>query len=69
MIKKMPAGDSLRRRLEESARDRVHQFLLDYGTVRGALVHGTRMVREMRINHELEAVSYTHLTLPTIYSV
>lgn len=56
MIKKMPAGDSLRRRLEESARDRVHQFLLDYGTVRGALVHGTRMVREMRINHELEAL-------------
>jgi molecular chaperone Hsp33 len=56
VIKKHPAGDSLRRRLEENARDRVYQFLLDYGTVRGALVHGTRLVREMRVNHELDAL-------------
>ena len=25
--------------------------------------------RELEITHELAAVSYTHLTLPTIYSV
>jgi molecular chaperone Hsp33 len=56
MIKKLPVGDSLRRRLEENARDRMYQFLLDYGTVRGALVHGTRLVREMRVNHELGAL-------------
>jgi molecular chaperone Hsp33 len=56
VIKKHPAGDSLRRRLEENARDRVYQFLLDYGTVRGALVHGTRLVREMRVNHELDVL-------------
>jgi molecular chaperone Hsp33 len=56
MIKRLPAGDSLRRRLEENALDRVYQFLLDYGTVRGALVHGTRLVREMRVNHELDAL-------------
>lgn len=56
MIKKVPAGDSLRRRLEENARDRVYQFLLDYGTVRGAMVHGTRLVREMRVNHELDTL-------------
>jgi molecular chaperone Hsp33 len=56
MIKRLPSGDSLRRRLEENARDRVYQFLLDFGTVRGALVHGTRLVREMRVNHELEVL-------------
>ncbi len=51
--KKKPYGDNLREQLLHSARDRLHLFLLDYGSVRGALVHSTRMVNEMRANHEL----------------
>jgi molecular chaperone Hsp33 len=53
MIKKVPEGESLRRRIEESVKDRLYHFLLDYGSVRGALLHGTRLVGEMRANHEL----------------
>jgi molecular chaperone Hsp33 len=53
LTKRAPEGDSLRRRLEESAKDRLYHFLLDYGAVRGALLHAGRLVNEMRANHEL----------------
>lgn len=53
MKKKKPYGDTLRQKLEASSRDRLYSFLLDFGGIRGALVHATRMVNEMRANHEL----------------
>jgi molecular chaperone Hsp33 len=53
LIKRVPEGESLRRRLEESVKDRLYHFLLDYGAVRGALLHAGRLVNEMRANHEL----------------
>jgi molecular chaperone Hsp33 len=53
MEKKPLAGENLKDRLKASARDRLHRFLLSDGEVRGALVHGTRLVQEMRANHEL----------------
>ncbi len=53
MIKQVPEGESLRRRLEQSVKDRLYHFLLDYGAVRGALLHAGRLVGEMRANHEL----------------
>ena len=53
MIKKVPEGESPRRRLEQSVKDRLYHFLLDYGSVRGALLHAGRLVSEMRANHEL----------------
>ena len=53
MIKKVPEGESLRCRLEQSVKDRLYHFLLDYGSVRGALLHAGRLVSEMRANHEL----------------
>ena len=53
MIKKMPYGANLKEQLLANARDKLHRFLLLQGTVRGAIVHGTRMVNEMRANHEL----------------
>ena len=53
MIKKMPYGENLKEQLLANARDKLHRFLLLDGTVRGAIVHGTRMVNEMRANHEL----------------
>ena len=36
-----------------SAKDRIYNFLLADGAVRGAILHGTQMVNEMRANHEL----------------
>ena len=53
MIKAALAGESLKERLLASAKDRIFNFLLADGVVRGAILHGTRMVNEMRANHQL----------------
>ena len=36
-----------------SAKDRLYNFLLADGAIRGAILNGTRMINEMRVNHEL----------------
>jgi molecular chaperone Hsp33 len=51
--KKKPYGNTLREQLEASSKDRLYSYFLDFGGIRGALVHATRMVNEMRANHEL----------------
>jgi redox-regulated HSP33 family molecular chaperone len=51
--KKKLYGDNLREQLEASSRDQLYSFFLDFGGIRGALVPATRMVNEMRANHEL----------------
>jgi molecular chaperone Hsp33 len=53
MIKKQPYGKTIKEQHQASARDRVHRFFLADGQVRGAVLHGTRMVNEMRANHAL----------------
>ena len=53
MIKKQLPAESLKQRLQANAKDRLHNFLLADGAVRGAILHGTHMVNEMRANHEL----------------
>jgi molecular chaperone Hsp33 len=53
MEKKKPYGDTLREQLLASAKDRLHRFLLADGAIRGAIMNGTRMVNEMRANHQL----------------
>ena len=53
MIKTTLEGESLKERLLASAKDRIYNFLLADGAVRGAILHGTRMINEMRANHEL----------------
>jgi molecular chaperone Hsp33 len=53
MEKKPLAGEKLKDRLKAAARDRLYRFILSDGEVRGALVHGTRVIQEMRANHGL----------------
>jgi len=53
MIKKNIGGETLKERLLASAKDRLYNFLLAEGAVRGAILNGTRMINEMRANHEL----------------
>ncbi len=53
MIKQKPYGDTLKAQLKASAADRLHTFLLADGTIRGVILYGTRMVNEMRANHDL----------------
>ena len=53
MIKKKLHGETLKEQLKASAKDRLHSFLLADGTVRGAFIHSTRMVNEMRASFDL----------------
>lgn len=53
MKKKQRYGDTLKEQYRASAKDRLCNFLLADDTVRGVVLHGTRMVNEMRANHEL----------------
>ena len=53
MKKKRIYGSSLKAQLRASVRDRLSNFLLENGNIRGAVLNGTRMVNEMRWNHEL----------------
>ena len=53
MEKKKLYGNTLKEQLLASAKDRLHKFLLANGAIRGVILHGTRMVNEMRANHEL----------------
>lgn len=53
MKKTKPYGDTPKEQYRASARDRITVFLLADGAVRGAILNGTRMVNEMRANHEL----------------
>ena len=53
MIKKTIEGESLKERLLASAKDRLYTFLLADGTIRAAILHGSRLIQEMRVNHEL----------------
>ncbi len=53
MIKKKIQGVDLKAHLAARAKDRLHHFMLAGGTIRGAVLHGTLMVREMQANHGL----------------
>ena len=53
MEKRSLPGDTPATRLRAHRRDQLYQFLLDSGRIRGAVLHATRMVVEMRANHEL----------------
>jgi len=53
MQKKKPYGETLKEQLRAGARDRLHNFILADGAMRGVIMNGTRMINEMRANHEL----------------
>jgi molecular chaperone Hsp33 len=53
MEKKKRYGSTLKEQLIASTRDRLYNFIMAEDSIRGVLVHGTRMVNEMRWNHEL----------------
>ena len=57
MIKQDIFGSDARGRLESGARDRLYSFILEAVNVRGALLHGTNLVREMRANHGLDRLA------------
>lgn len=53
MIAQPMQDPTLRKHLNEIAQDGMDIFLLEDGQVRGAVVHATSMVNQMRLNHGL----------------
>lgn len=52
MIKKEIYG-STKEKLKAATKDRLHRFIMADGLVRGAVLHATSLIKEMRANHEL----------------
>lgn len=53
MIKKDIFSKDVKEQFKASAKDRLYRFVMADQTIKGAIVHTTRMVNEMRANHEL----------------
>ncbi|WP_457552392.1 Hsp33 family molecular chaperone HslO [Desulfobacula sp.] len=53
MIKKDIYNKDVKELFKASAKDRVFRFVMADRMIRGAIVHSTRMVNEMRANHDL----------------
>ncbi len=53
MIKQKITSNSLNNHLANIKPDKIDIFLLNNGTVRGAFLHGTKMINQMRVNHNL----------------
>ena len=53
MIKKKIFGETLKDQLVAGAKDRLHNFIMRDANVLGVILNGTKMVNEMRANHEL----------------
>ncbi len=53
MIKKDIFHKDVKQQFAASAKDRLHRFVMADGMIKGAIVHATRVVNEMRANHEL----------------
>ncbi|MBI9091490.1 MAG: Hsp33 family molecular chaperone HslO [Desulfobacterium sp.] len=56
MIKKDIFEGSIKDQLRASAQDRLYRFMMADGMIRGAVVKSTRMINEMRANHQLGGV-------------
>ncbi|MCF6249399.1 MAG: Hsp33 family molecular chaperone HslO [Desulfobacula sp.] len=53
MIKKDIFNRDVKQQFKASAKDRLYRFVLAGKMIKGAVVHSTRMVNEMRANHAL----------------
>ena len=53
MIKKDIFNHDVKAQLKAAAKDRMYRFMMAGDMIKGAVVHTTRMVSEMRVNHDL----------------
>ncbi len=53
MIKKDIFNHDIKAQFKAAAKDRLYRFMMADDQIKGAVVHSTRMVNEMRANHEL----------------
>ncbi len=53
MIKKDIFNKDVKAQFKAGAKDRIYRFVMADKTIKGAIVHSTRMIKEMQANHEL----------------
>lgn len=53
MIKKDIFNADVKAKMKASARDRIYRFVMADSMIKGAVIHATRMIREMQANHGL----------------
>ncbi|MCF6335173.1 MAG: Hsp33 family molecular chaperone HslO [Spirochaetales bacterium] len=53
MIKQKITDTNLLTHLDSIEKDSTEIFLLNKGTIRGSVLHGTKMINQMRVNHNL----------------
>lgn len=53
MNKKDIFKKDIKERLKSSAKDKIYRFIMADGMIKGAIIHSTQMVNEMRANHEI----------------
>jgi len=56
MIKKDIFNKDVKAQFKAASKDRIHRFVMADGMIKGAVVHTTRVVNEMRANHGLGPV-------------
>ncbi len=56
MIKKDIFNNDVKAQFKAAAKDRMYRFVMADGMIKGAVVHTTRMINEMRANHGLGAL-------------
>ncbi|MDY0133021.1 MAG: Hsp33 family molecular chaperone HslO [Desulforegulaceae bacterium] len=49
----MQETEKLKKRLIENTKDRVYSFVMDEGNFRGAVIHSTRLVKDLKERHSL----------------
>jgi len=54
MIKKDIFNKDVKEQFKAASKERVYRFIMADGMVRGAIIHTTRMVKEMQANHNLD---------------
>lgn len=52
MIKKDIFNKDVKKRLKSSAKDKIYRFIMADRMIKGAIVHSTQVVNEMRANHK-----------------
>ncbi|MDC7222975.1 MAG: Hsp33 family molecular chaperone HslO [Spirochaetales bacterium] len=53
MVKKLNLDETLKDKYKERHRNRIYSFMLEGGEFRGKIIQGTRIIQEMRANHDL----------------
>jgi molecular chaperone Hsp33 len=53
MVKKLETSETLKEKYKDRHKNRIFSFMLEGGEFRGKIIQGTRIIQEMKANHDL----------------